>query len=240
MNKKAIIIGATSGIGRGLAEILAADGYRVGITGRRTALLEELRSQRPDCFVLRTLDVCNLESIVPTLESLVDELGGGLDLLVINSGTGTRNPSLDFETELPAIYTNVVGYTCVADWTYKYFERHAVGHLVAITSVAGLRGMRFAPAYNASKAYQINYLEGLKQKAVASRKNIIITDVRPGFVDTALAQGEGVFWMASVEKAAKQIYSAIKAKKRTVCITKRWRLIHFAIRLIPNVIYNKI
>jgi short-subunit dehydrogenase len=82
------------------------------------------------------------------------------------------------------------------------------GHLVGISSIAALRGDRESPAYNASKAFESNYLKELRQKVRNSRLSIIITDVKPGFVDTAMAKGDGIFWAAPVEKAAVQIYNA--------------------------------
>jgi short-subunit dehydrogenase len=134
----------------------------------------------------------------------------------------------------------VLGFTCVADWAFNYFEKQKSGHLIAISSVGGLRGSRGAPAYNASKAYQINYLEALRQKAKHLRLPITITDVRPGFVNTAMAKGDGQFWVAPVEKAAKQIFTAIRQKKKIVYITKRWWLIAALLKHIPRPIYDRL
>jgi len=236
--KKAIIIGATSGIGKGIAEILTENNYKVGITGRRTELLEDLKSQKPNLFITRTFDVTDTKVINKNLEALTTELGG-LDLLIISSGTGDLNEKLNFGIEKRTIETNVTGFTCIADWAFNYFERLESGHLIAITSVGGLRGSRIAPAYNATKAYQINYLEGLRQKAMKFKTQIFVTDVRPGFVDTDMAKGEGQFWVASVNKAARQIFKAIKQKKNIVYITKRWRLIATILKRIPRQIYDR-
>ncbi len=164
---------------------------------------------------------------------------GGLDLLVISSGTGDINDNLDFAIEKQTIDTNVLGFTCVADWTFNYFEKHKFGHLVAISSVGGLRGSRQAPSYNATKAFQINYLEALRQKATFLKMPIIVTDIRPGFVDTDMAKGEGQFWVASVDKASRQIFSAIKAKKKIAYVTKRWGLIATILKRIPRPIYDR-
>ena len=211
--KKAIIIGATSGIGKGLAKILADNNYKVGITGRRTELLENVKSQNPNAYFTRTFDITDTKIIVENLNTLATELGG-LDLLIISSGTGDLNEKLDFEIEKRTIETNVTGFTCIANWAFNYFENQKSGHLVAISSVGGLRGSRIAPAYNATKSYQINYLEGLRQKATKLKQQIYVTDVRPGFVDTDMAKGEGQFWVAPVEKATQQIFEAIKQKKK--------------------------
>ena len=236
--KKAIIIGATSGIGKGLAQKLANENYVVGITGRRSELLNELKSQNPNVFHPKTFDIIDTKKIVENLENLTKELGG-LDLLIISSGTGDLNENLDYEIEKRTIETNITGFTCIANWAFNYFEDQKAGHLVAITSVGGLRGSRIAPAYNSSKAYQINYLEGLRQKAQKLKKPIFVTDIRPGFVDTAMAKGEGQFWVASVEKATSQIYNAIKRKKKIAYITKRWRFIGIILKRIPRQVYDR-
>jgi short-subunit dehydrogenase len=164
---------------------------------------------------------------------------GGIDLLIISSGIGEINDRLAFEIEKRTIQTNVVGFTCIADWAFNYFEKQKSGHLVAITSIGGLRGSRQAPAYNATKAYQINYLEGLRQKAKKLKQDIFITDVRPGLVATAMAKGEGLFWVMPVEKTAMQIYKAIICKKQVAYVTKRWRLIAALLKLLPRQIYDK-
>ncbi|HRZ96817.1 MAG TPA: SDR family NAD(P)-dependent oxidoreductase [Paludibacter sp.] len=236
--KKAIVIGATSGIGKELVKQLISADYITGITGRRTTLLEELKAESPDKVCIKTFDVTDTEDSIKSLQELVLELEG-LDLLVISSGTGDLNDSLDFEVEKTTIDTNVTGFTNIADWGYAYFQKQNSGHLVAITSIAGLRGAKAAPAYNASKAYQISYLEALRQKAISSHKNLLITDIRPGFVDTPMAKGDGLFWVSSAEKAAKQIFGVIQKKKKMAYITKRWGIAAFIFKRIPSYFYNK-
>ena len=132
----------------------------------------------------------------------------------------------------------MAGFTTVATWAFDYFIKQGAGQLAAITSIAGLRGGRHNPAYNASKAYQISYLEGLRQKAASLKLPLIITDIRPGFVDTPMAAGDGLFWVAPVPKAAQQIYDAIEHKRSVVYITRRWRLIAFIMKLIPELVYK--
>lgn len=236
--KKAIVVGATSGIGKQLALLLMGNNYLVGITGRREPLLTELKHIKPDSFIIAAFDVTETEAIPQQLEKLTNELGG-LDLLIMCAGTGELNPSLNAAKEQQTNNVNVAGFTEVADWSFNFFEQQKHGHFVAITSVAGIRGARHAPAYNASKAYQINYLQGLRQRTVNLKIPVSITDVRPGFVDTAMAKGEGLFWVAPVEKAARQIYKAIEKKQKVVYITRRWRLVACILRLLPATIYNR-
>lgn len=191
--RKAIVVGASSGIGKELARILVANNYLVGITGRRTALLEELKKENPDEYVIKSFDISIPFESSKYIQELKDELGK-LDLVVISSGTGNPNQDLDINIEKETIDTNVSGVTEIADWAFNYFWNQGYGHLAIISSIAGLRGGRFAPAYGASKAYLINYTEGLRQKAKHLKLPITVTDIRPGFVDTAMIKSENKFW----------------------------------------------
>ncbi|MCC8199499.1 MAG: SDR family NAD(P)-dependent oxidoreductase [Tannerellaceae bacterium] len=237
--KHILIIGATSGIGRGLAERFVIEGYQVGILGRRKALLEEIASRRPETYSPKAGDITDTAHIVTLLEEWKQEMGT-IDLIVISAGTGELNPSLDYALEEPTLQTNVMGFTCVADWSFRLFEEQQYGHLVVISSLAGLRGEGMAPAYNATKAFQINYAEGLRKKAFRSGLPIRITDIRPGFVDTAMAKGEGLFWVASPEKAVHQIYEAIRKQKPVAYITRRWSFAAFLLKRLPGFLYNRI
>ena len=234
--KRAIVIGATSGIGRALAERLAAEGYRVGVTGRREALLEELAASRPGSFCYAAADIMDPAAACAALERLAGELGG-MDLCVVSAGTGDLNPGLDYALEEPAIRTNVVGWTAAVDWAYGRFEERGGGHLVVITSVGGLRGGGAAPAYNASKAYQINYTEGLRQRALRSHRPIVVTDLRPGLTDTAMAKGEGLFWVMPVGRVADGMLRAIRRRRAVATVTRRWRLVAWILRLLPGWLY---
>jgi short-subunit dehydrogenase len=237
--KKAIIIGATSGIGKSLAELLLRDGYAVGITGRREDLFNSIEAQDQTRVFVKKMDVQDLSTLEPIYNELVNQMVG-LDLLIISAGIGEENKHLNFDVEHSVIKTNVQGFTCIADWAVRYFKEQGYGHLVNISSIAGIRGNGIAPSYNATKAYQINYLEGLRINVKEYAPSITITDVRPGFVDTAMAKGEGLFWVAPVQKAAEQIFEAIKHKKKVVYITKRWRLIGFILKIIPFSILKRL
>ena len=230
--KRCIIIGATSGIGQALAELLLQNDYMIGVTGRREMLLDTLKEKNPDRVFVKRMDIQDLSAIEVSCKELVDQMGG-LDLMIISAGIGEENKNLNFEIEHDVIKTNVQGFTCLADWGMRYFKEQGHGHLVNISSIAGIRGNGIAPSYNATKAYQINYLEGLRINAKNFGSSITVTDVRPGFVDTAMAKGDGLFWVAPVEKAAKQIYRAIQLKKQVVYVSKRWKLIGILLKLIP-------
>jgi len=164
---------------------------------------------------------------------------GDVEMVVINAGFGKTDPDFPLGDDVQTASVNVLGFTVIANLAYRYFKQRGQGHIVGISSVAAVRGGPFA-AYNASKAYVSSYLEGLACRNDARSGAITITDVRPGFVDTPMAQGDDLFWVASPEKAAVQIYAAVKAKKRIVYITKRWRLIAYVMTAFPFFLYRKI
>ncbi len=229
--KKALIIGASSGIGKELAKLLVNDGYYVAITGRRLEELEKIRQENPDRYCIRQQDVTQIADSEKVFASLVQELKT-IDLIVYSSGMGEPNYDLDWNRELPTLETNVLGAVKIYGLAYNFFKKQGYGHLVGISSVAGVRGNRHVPAYFASKAFQSNYLESLWMKAKRSKASIYVTDIVPGFVDTKMAMGD-TFGMASLEKATRQIYSAIKRKKKKAYITRRWQLIAAVLRFVP-------
>lgn len=239
MSKNAIVFGATSGIGRELAKLLVNAGYRVMITGRRIERLEEIKAESPDNYIAQQHDITDLnatDDIFKKLPSIFDTV----DLIVHNAGIATPNYKLEWDKDAPTIYTNVVGATKVYQLAYNYFAEQGHGHLVGVTSVASLRGNRQVPAYHASKAYQASYLESLYMKSLRTKKaKINVTEIIPGFVDTDIIMGN-TFWMSSVDKASRQIFTAIKKKKRKAYITKRWRLVAFVLRIVTPKLYMKL
>lgn len=237
--KNAIVFGATSGIGKSLTEILVNEGYQVAITGRRFALLEALKNKFPNQILIKQNDIQDVKEVEKIFHEIVTEFET-IDLVIQSSGVGFINPKLEWNEEEQSINTNVLGVTKLYTLTYNLFKKQQFGHLVGISSIASLRGNRAAPVYFASKAYQKAYLESLyiKTKSIQSKK-VFITDIRPGFVDTAMALGDGIFWLVPLEKAVKQIHTAIKKKKRVAYISKRWRLIALVLKIAPAWLLKK-
>lgn len=235
--KRAVIIGATSGIGRALASELVREGYRVGISGRRGELLDGLAAEAPGSFVTAVFDA-TAQNAAEKLRVLIDTVGG-MDLFVFCSGTGDMNPGLEYGTEETTNRLNVEAFTRLCGEAYKYMQANGGGHIAAVTSVMGLRGSAIAPSYAASKAYQINYLEGLRQKSVKGGHGITVTDIRPGSVATEMMKGEGHFWISGPERAAKVISGAIRRRKEVQYVTPRWGLVGWLLKRLPRGIYNK-
>lgn len=236
--QKAIVIGATTGIGRELALLLIQHNYRVGITGLEADLLEELYQAHPEALVPVHYN-CTQESNAAKIQELIDQLGG-LDLMVLSAGIGGLNKDLGYEVENRANKMNVIAFTEIADWTYRFFAKQGHGHFVAVTSLAGLFGYHMAPAYHAAKSYQINYLEALRQKANKAKLPITITEIRPGFVETAMTADKKGFWKCSVNKAARQIFRDIRHKRSIGYISRRWILAAKVIAIMPRWARNRL
>jgi short-subunit dehydrogenase len=226
-----LIFGATSGIGKELAKTYIDKGHQVVITGRRLEKLQEIKKTNESNYLIKQHDVTDYKSTEIVFLEVLKELKT-IDIIIYSSGIGKPNYQLDWEVEKETIDTNVLGAVKVFGLAYQLFKKQGFGHLVSISSIAAVRGNRHVPAYFASKAFQKNYLESLWLKAKRSKADIFVTDIIPGFVDTAMAQGT-TFWMASTEKATRQIYRAIQKKKKRAYITKRWRLVAILLRIVP-------
>ena len=222
-----LIIGATSGIGRGLWDTYAENDNNVIVLGRRISLLDEMKEMRPTNTTIYSCDITNHQKLEPLFKDVFDN-AKHIDLAIICAGTGDLNPELLPDIELSTINTNVLGWTIAVDSIYNLFKKQGFGHIVTITSIGGLVGEPNAPAYSATKAYQINYSQALRKKS--KKDGISVTEVRPGLVNTAMAKGEGLFWVMPVPKVVRQIKKAIKQKKSLVVVTKRWNIISFIMK----------
>lgn len=236
--KKAIVVGATSGIGRALALALSARGYTVGVTGRRAHLLADLLAHLPATADAAGMDVTQLAEARRDFDALAERMGG-VDLVVLSAGTGHTDEAESWDHVRETVETNALGFAALADAAYRHFDARGHGHLVGITSIAAVRESGAAPAYHASKAFAARYLAGLRHRASTSGLSLTVTDVRPGFVDTAMAKGDGLFWVASPERAASQIVAAIEKQRSVVYVTKRWRGIAALLAALPGALYRR-
>ena len=239
MDKKVIIIGATSGIGREVALIYIAQGWKVGVAGRREAELEALRSAYPEQVSAQPLDVTK-EDAPQKLQALIEQVGG-MDVFLLSSGIGKQNPTLETGLELTTAATNVEGFIRMTNAAYHYFEQQGHGHLAVISSIAGTKGLGAAPAYSATKGFQNIYMDALDQLARMKKLNIRFTDIRPGFVATPLLNNQKKYPMLmDAPIVALDIVSAIEKKKRVAIIDWKFRLLVGFWRLIPKWIWLRL
>ena len=239
MDKKVIIIGATSGIGREVALIYIAQGWKVGVAGRREAELESLRAKYPEQVYAQALDVTH-EDAPEKLQALIEQVGG-MDVFLLSSGIGKQNPTLETGLELTTAATNVEGFIRMTNAAYHYFEQQGHGHLAVISSIAGTKGLGAAPAYSATKGFQNIYMDALDQLARMKKLNIRFTDIRPGFVATPLLNNQKNYPMLmEAPIVALDIVSAIEKKKRVAIIDWKFRLLVGFWRLIPKWIWLRL
>ena len=237
--KRAIVIGASSGIGMEVGKQLLADGWTIGIAARRTDLLMQLKQTMPDRVEVETIDV-NSEEAEDLLLSLIAVVGG-MDLFFYASGIGRQNPTLEPGIEISTVTTNALGFTRMVGLAYRYMATHGGGHIAAITSIAGTMGLGPAPSYSATKAFQNTYLQALEQQANTRKLNIRFTDIRPGFVATALLNdGKQYPMLLKKEDVAYEIVKAIHRKEHVRVIDWRWRIITALWRCIPRFIWRRL
>lgn len=238
-DKRAVIVGATSGIGYETAMRLLKKGWKLGIAGRRIGKLKEIQAISPNQIVIRRIDICQ-ENAENELLQLIGELGG-MDLFIQCAGIGYQNPALNMETELDTIDTNVKGFVRMVDTAFHYFAEKGKGHICVISSIAGTKGLGTAPAYSATKRFQNIYIDCLEQLAHLKRHRIRFTDIRPGFVATDLLDdGKRYPMLMSPEKVARRIVSAIRQHKRVAVIDWRYRALVFFWRMIPRCIWKRL
>jgi len=235
---KIILVGASSGIGKDLAVELSKRGHTLGLTARRIELLAVLRSELKSGVHIARMDVEQHEESRNGLAALIDEMGG-CDVLIYNAGIGESSGR--WEKENQVLQVNAVGFAALCNFIFRHWkEKKQPGHIVGISSIAGVRGSRMAIGYSATKAFMSNYMEGLRNESVRKGLNIAITDIRPGYVETPMTQGQkGMFWVASAAKAASQIADAIERKAKTAYITKRWCYAAWLMKHLPDFIWNK-
>ena len=237
--KKAIVIGATSGLGKEVARQLLTAGWQLGIAGRREDELVEFQKQSPDKIAIQPLDVTQPDAS-EKLEQLISKVGG-MDLFFLASGIGRQNPDLELDIEIKTLQTNVMGFTQMVTTAYHFFCQQGHGHIAVISSVAGKRGIGASASYSASKHFQYTYIEALEQLAYIQKENIYFTDIRPGFVETAILNPDKKYPMLmSVEYAGKCILRALKRKKRIAVIDWRYSILIFIMQIIPRCIWQKL
>ncbi len=235
----AIIVGASSGIGRALASVLSSRGYTLGLAARRVDLLQDVANEVSTQAFVEAIDVSKPDEAMPRLRALIARLGD-VELFVISAGTGFPTPALDWAPEQQTIAVNVSGFAAVANVAAAHLQQRGSGCLVGISSIGALFGNPSAPAYGASKAFMSNYLQALRYRFAAARLPVAVMDVQPGFVDTAMAKADKTFWMATPEKAAMQIADAIQKQKRHVYVTRRWRVVAWLVKAMPHWVFQKL
>ncbi len=231
--QKIIILGASSGIGYNVALEYLKAGWRVGVAARRKEPLEKLKEKYPDQVEYELIDITTSQA-PSSLLSLIDKIGG-MDVYFHCSGIGHQNRDINIKVELDTIQTNVLGFTQMVDTAYNYFKKNKrTGHIAIVSSIAGTKGLGVSPSYSATKRYNNIYIDCLDQLARMQKLDISFTDIRPGFVTTALLDdGQKYPMQMTVEYAAKKIFNAVIKRKRVAIIDWKYAVLVFFWQLIP-------
>lgn len=238
--KNIVITGATSGIGRELALQLSAKGHKVGLLGRRTERLEELKDEIGELAYIKTLDVTEYDKAEAVYRELIDDMGG-MDVMILNAGLGRIQMLPPWEAEAQLIEVNVLAFAHGCHFAFDYFKEREHGHIVGMSSMAALVYFHKAAAYTASKHFISTYMTGYRQKAKRVDSDITVTEIRAGYIWTEMTErAKGMFWVSSVEKAVAQMIKGITKKKNIFYVTKRWRLLAWVAKCVPEWIWNRI
>lgn len=243
--KRVIIIGASSGIGEGLACRYASQGNKVGIAARREDRLQNIAEMYPGNIVYKVGDIIR-EGVSGGIFRGLEQQLGGVDLVIYASGAGEQNTELDIAKELNTVRVNVEGFMAIATEAVDYFftrkrkPGEIVPQLAVISSIASVKGLGRATSYSASKRFQVTYMEGLAQLAHKRRVKISFTTVLPGFVDTDFIKGRTYPMVLSKEYAIQCIFKAIEARKVYKVIDWKWGMVVAAWRLVPGFIWRRI
>ena len=236
--KRAVIMGATSGLGYEVARLLLSDGWKLGLAGRREENLRKLQSEFPEQVCIKAIDVKDSNSDKALL-ALIDELGD-MDMYFHSSGIGYQNARLDADIELNTLETNGTGFTRLVGTAFRYFKEKGRGHIAVISSIAGTKGLGIAPAYSATKRFQNTYIDALDQLAGMQKLNIRFTDIRPGFVATNLLNdGKNYPMLMKAPYAARLIVKALRRNKRVAIIDWKYSILVFFWKLIPRCIWKR-
>ncbi|ATS00855.1 SDR family NAD(P)-dependent oxidoreductase [Porphyromonas gingivalis] len=235
--KRIVVVGATSGIGLDVARLFISRGWFVGVAGRNTQMLDALKQENPSQVYTAVIDITHSDA-PERLSHLIEEMSG-MDVYFHSSGIGYNNPQLDETKELDTLRTNGEGFTRMIGAAYRYFRLRKKGQIVAISSVAATRGMGSAPAYSATKRFQMHYLQSIRQLATTDSLHLTVTEIRPGFVDTPLLR-DGKYPMLMESKIVVQaIVKAVIRRKRLLTFDWRYRLLVAFWRMIPVRIWEK-
>ncbi|MHB1843549.1 MAG: SDR family NAD(P)-dependent oxidoreductase [Deltaproteobacteria bacterium] len=241
--ERAVVVGASSGIGEAIALRLGAEGTHVALVARRQAELERVAAAiraaggRAEVHVH---DVRDFRAAPPLFEQIAGALGG-LDLMVYASGVlhPPAEGEYDFEKDRETIEVNLLGAMAWGNLAAARFEAARKGTILGISSIAGERGRRGNPAYGTSKAALTTYLEALRNRV--SRYGVRVVTVKPGYIDTAMTRGmKGLFWLVSADEAAAQSLALARRGGGSGFVPRRWALIALALRAIPSFLFRRL
>ncbi|MEB8431569.1 SDR family NAD(P)-dependent oxidoreductase [Cocleimonas sp. KMM 6892] len=235
--KTAWIIGASSGIGKCLAELMAKNGWQVAISSRNQNALEDIASNHENLHPL-SLDITDKESLATARDLILDKLGS-IDSLFLNAGDYTPMPLDEFDPALfeQLISINYLGVVNGLDTILPYMQGEKSGEIYVTASLAGYRGLPKSAPYNASKAAVTSLTESLRLEL--EQQGITLRLINPGFVKSPLTDKNNfkMPFMISPEKAAEYIYKELPKSNFEITFPKRFAYIMKTFRILPYRLY---
>lgn len=245
--RRAIVVGASEGMGAALSRKLAKEGYTVALVARQQnkliMLCDEINQASGETRARAYAhDVSNYDEVPALLQRIVAEIGG-LDTIIFLAGVNYPpggNDKYNFENDRRMIEINLIGAMAWLSPVAEMFQSAKSGQIVGIGSVAGDRGRVGNPGYNTSKAGFATYLEALRNRL--TRHGVNVLTVKPGFVKTEMlkaAVGPTPFAIP-VEKAVDDIYKAMRKRRQAIYTPFFWQYIMLVIRHIPSFIFRRL
>lgn len=244
--RRALVVGASSGMGAALVRQLASEGFQVAALARRGPELRELAEEcRVSCestggaVHVHEHDVTDTAIVPELFEEIVRELGG-LDLAVYAAGIMPPVEPNEYDTarDLRVLAVNLHGCIAWCNEVARLFQTQREGTLVGLSSIAGVRGRRANPVYGTSKAAMDHYLESLRNRLAVV--GVHVCTIEPGFVDTPMTEGLGLKGAISATSAASQILRAARSGANTRYVPRRWALVAAIVRHIPSVLFKRL
>lgn len=245
LDKRAIVVGASSGIGAAVARRLARLGFHVALVARREdelrKLADEINAHRgSEVAIVAASDATDYDAVPALFDKLVEQLGGLTHFFYAAGVMPKVAPDeYEFSKDRLMVEVNLLGCIAWCNEAARFFTRVQSGTIIGVGSIAGDRGRKGNPVYNTSKGAQDIYLEALRNRLAG--QNVRVVTIKPGFVQTTMTAGMGnLLWMISAEEAGKRIVNAAQTSSGIVYVPKRWRLVSGIISSIPSFIFKKL
>ena len=236
--KKVWVTGASSGIGKAVAEKFAKEKWKVAISARRVEILNEMANN--DNIFAYPMDVTNQNKTEETFNKILEDFGD-LDLCVFSSGTYERKSEkgLNVDNVKKVIEVNFLGVVGCVKAVQKYFQNKKGGHISIVSSPVGYRGLPKSSGYTASKASLNNFTQGIYFDF--KKFNVRVTLISPGFIKTALTDKNDfkMPFLKDTNYAAEKIYDGLVNKKKfEIIFPPQIAFIYKIFQILPNKVYN--
>lgn len=239
---RAIITGASSGIGAALAHALTRRGWAVALLARRADLLDALSRELRTKSIALPCDVTAATAVKEAVKRGEEALGGQFDLAIANAGVGVPSHAAKFVLSDAELMTrvNILGMFNLFDAVIPSMIDRRSGRFAGVASLAGLRGLPTSSVYSATKAAMQSFLEA--SRVELRPYGVGVTIVNPGFVITAMTEKNRfkMPFLMQVDDAARVIADGLEHGKRVIEFPRPMSLLMRFARMIPDAIWDRV